>query len=63
MRVHNPHGLGCFVKDYGVVPAGEDATVREGDGVKQMIKDGMLTDSSTSTKTDNKEADGDAARS
>ena len=44
MRVRNKTDHGVFVANYGVVPAGEEATVRESPGVKQLIKDGALTE-------------------
>lgn len=65
MRVYNPskeHGV--FVREYGVVPPDEEATVRESDAVKQMIKDGVLRErksgsgSSSSSTTEQKEGDG-----
>lgn len=47
MRNKTDHGV--FVADFGVVPAGEEATVRESDGVKQLIKGGALTEVKTSS--------------
>jgi len=58
LRVRNETDHGVFVANFGVVPAGEEATVRESDGVKQLIKDGTLAEvqssggSSTSDKKD-----------
>lgn len=61
MRVRNKTDAGVFVANYGVIPAGDEATVREGESVKQMIKDGVLTEvktSSTAATTKNEEGDG-----
>jgi hypothetical protein len=63
MRVRNKTDHGVFVTNFGVVPAGEEATVRESESVKQLIKDGVLTEvkstsgGSSSTTTDT-EGDG-----
>jgi hypothetical protein len=44
LRVRNKTDHGVFVANYGVIPAGEEATVRESDGVKQLVRDGVLTE-------------------
>jgi hypothetical protein len=49
MRVQNPGDHGVFVQNYGVVPAGEEATVRESPAVKQQIKDGVLKEVKSSS--------------
>jgi hypothetical protein len=62
LRVRNKTDHGVFVANYGVVPAGEEATVQQSDGVKQLIKDGTLTEVQSSgggSSTDDKK-DGDA---
>lgn len=56
MRVKNPQSDGVFVKDYGIVPAGEEATVPKTDSVKQLIKDGVLREVQQSPST-NKDGD------
>jgi hypothetical protein len=68
MRVRNRTEADVFVKGYGTVPAGEEATVAKGDGVKEMIKAGTLSEvtstsdsSGTTTTNDEKGANGDAA--
>jgi hypothetical protein len=64
MRVHNKTDHGVFVSNYGVIPAGEDATVRESESVKQMIRDDVLdevTSSAASTNTKSEEASDDDA--
>ncbi len=63
MRVRNKQSHGVFVASYGVVPAGEEATVRESDQVKQLIKDGVLSEvkqssSGGSSSDDTKDGDG-----
>lgn len=63
MRVRNKTDHGVFVANYGVVPAGEEATVRESPGVKQLIKDGAFTEVQTSSSGSSStadEKDGDA---
>jgi hypothetical protein len=44
MRVRNNTESGVFVNNYGVVPAGDEATVRESPAVKQLIKDGSFSE-------------------
>jgi hypothetical protein len=51
--VRNKTDHGVFVANFGVVPAGEEATVRESDGVKQLIKDGTLSEVRTSSGSSN----------
>lgn len=63
MRVRNKTDHGVFVANYGVVPAGEEATVPQGEAVKQLIKDNVLgevkaTSTSSSSSDTDKEADG-----
>jgi hypothetical protein len=58
LRVKNETGHGVFVANHGVVPAGEEATVRESEAVKQLLKDGALTKAKSS---DTEAKDGDAA--
>jgi hypothetical protein len=53
LRVRNKTDHGVFVANFGVVPAGEEATVRESDGVKQLIKDGTLSEVRTSSGSSN----------
>lgn len=58
MRNETDHGV--FVANFGVVPAGEEATVRESEAVKQLIKDGALSEVTSSgggSSTDKKEGD------
>lgn len=62
MRVRNKTDAGVFVAGYGVVPAGEEATVREGDGVKELIKGGTLSEvrsTSGGGSSGNREQEGD----
>jgi hypothetical protein len=47
--VRNKTDYGIFVANYGVVPAGQEATVQESDGVKQLIKDGTLSEVKSSS--------------
>jgi hypothetical protein len=54
LRVRNETTHGVFVANHGVVPAGEEATVRESEAVKQLIKSGAL---SKATDTDTKDGD------
>jgi hypothetical protein len=59
MRVRNKTEQGVFVSEYGVVPGGDEATVRESDQVKQLIKDGVLTEVKQASATNKqKESDG-----
>jgi len=59
MRVRNKTDHGVFVANYGVVPAGEEATVPQGEAVKQLIKDNVLTEvKQTSGSSTDKEGDG-----
>lgn len=58
MRVFNPGDHGVFVNDHGVVPAGEEATVRENDEVKQMIRDGTLRKRDSSSSSDRQSSSG-----
>jgi hypothetical protein len=44
MRVRNRTDHGVFVQEHGVIPGGEEATVVSNDSVKQMIKDGVLSE-------------------
>jgi hypothetical protein len=44
MRVHNETDNGVFVQNYGVVAAHAEATVRDSDAVRQLIKTGVLTE-------------------
>jgi hypothetical protein len=53
LRVRNKTDHGVFVANFGVVPAGEEATVRESDGVKQLIKDGTLSEVTSSSGSSN----------
>lgn len=62
MRVRNKTDHGIFVANFGVVPAGEEATVQQSEAVKELIKGGSLTevkDSSGGSSTSDKK-DGDA---
>jgi len=54
LRVRNETESGVFVANFGVVPAGEEATVRDSPAVQQLIKDGVLSEPSD---TDTKEGD------
>lgn len=49
MRVRNETDSGVFVASYGVVPAGEEATVRESPSVKELVKGGALREVSTTS--------------
>ncbi len=66
MRVRNETDAGVFVANHGVIPAGEEATVQQSDGVKQMIKDGTLKEVTSSSggsgggSSNDDEKDGDA---
>ena len=56
--MRNETGAGVFVVNYGVVPAGEEATVRQSPSVDQLIKDGTLSEvGSDSSDSDEKEGD------
>ena len=60
MRVLNDTDHGVFVANYGVVPAGEEATVRDSPAVRQLIKDKVFKERKTDSgnTTDKKEGDG-----
>jgi hypothetical protein len=49
MRVRNKTDHGVFVHNYGVVPAGEEATVPQGESVKELIKAGALSEVKSSS--------------
>jgi len=60
LRVRNKTDRGVFVANYGVVQAGEEATVQESDGVKQLIKDGALSEVKSSGASSSDKKGGDA---
>jgi hypothetical protein len=49
MRVKNKTDHGVFVANYGVVPAGEEATVQESESAKSLVKSGVLSEVKTSS--------------
>lgn len=60
MRVRNKTDHGVFVANYGVVPAGEEATVQQSAAVKELIKGGAFSEVQTSgdsSTTDTKDGD------
>lgn len=59
MRVKNETDHGVFVANHGVVAAGQEATVQQSDGVKQLIKDGSLSEV-TGGSSDSDKKDGDS---
>jgi hypothetical protein len=58
MRVKNNTSGGVFVPDHGVVQPGEEATVRDSDGVQELLENGALSEvkGSASSKDKDKEA-------
>lgn len=58
MRNKTDHGV--FVANYGVIPAGDEATVQSSEGVKELIKGGHLTEVQTSSSSSSESKEGDA---
>lgn len=60
MRVRNKTDHGVYVDGHGVIPGDEEATVRESEQTKQLIRDGVLAKVATTAASDsNKKKEGD----